>query len=314
MISSAQLEEFARSGFLVVENVLTSAEVGRLRERFHAQLASRGLNHAKVLAGEEAPGQGARLKGEASNIFYARWKMDAHLDPRVYECSRDLLVQTFGSGKREGFEHPFGAFDDVLAYVDRVCYRLPDHVRAEGGLELHLDRNPRNPYLLNANGVSTLTKWRPIQAFLALTDHVGAESGGLRVVPYFSREDPADYFGEQIFDGKGEFCRLHDKSHVALQRRLEPVLAPRGSLVFWDNRTPHATCRKLVGPDTREVVYIGFLPRVALNVRYVERQALHLRRNLTPPAYCDDGKEPPTADRDWEPHELSAQQRRLLLL
>ena len=35
----------------------------------------------------------------------------------------------------------------MLLYIDRVCYRLPDSVQAEGGLGLHLDRNPLDPYL-----------------------------------------------------------------------------------------------------------------------------------------------------------------------
>ena len=45
------------------------------------------------------------------------------------------------NGNKEDFNHPFGYANDILASIDRVCWRLPDIIRAEGGLELHLDRN-----------------------------------------------------------------------------------------------------------------------------------------------------------------------------
>lgn len=87
--------------------------------------------------------------------------------------------------------------------------------------------------------------------------------------------------------------------------------APQVSI---DNRLPHATAPQLAGHDTRECIYVGFLPSVALNEQYVRKQALALQQNFAPPAYCDDSKQP--ADRDWDlaTEPLTDLQRSLLLL
>lgn len=303
-LTTEKLEFFRAHGFVVLEDVLSEEEVSQVREQFHAQLASRGIHHDKVLSGEQTLLDGPRVKGNAASIFYARWKLNVHMHERVYALCRDLLVATFGSGKRPLYEHPFGAFEDVIAFIDRVCYRLPDVVREEGGLELHIDRNPTDPYLLRGGG---LKKWRPIQALLTLTDHFGSESGGLKVVRGFQHITD-QYFADKTY--QGEFCRLHDK---ALQRKLEPVHAPKGSLVFWDNRLPHATSQKLGGSDTREVVYIGYLPQVDTNRQYAQWQAMRLRENRFPPAFATE-EDDELADRDWQIPELSDLQRRLLCL
>ena len=36
-------------------------------------------------------------------------------------------------------------------------------------------------------------------------------------------------------------------------------------MVLWDYRLPHATSDRLEGSDSREVVYLGFLPSVEVN-------------------------------------------------
>lgn len=46
---------------------------------------------------------------------------------------------------------------------------------------------------------------------------------------------------------------------------LQAVYAPRGSLVLWDSRLPHSTSDILEGCDSREVVYMGFLPSTDIN-------------------------------------------------
>lgn len=110
----------------------------------------------------------------------------------------------------------------------------------------------------------------------------------------------------------GEFCRLSDKMHTTLAKKLEPVNASKGSLVFFDNRLPHATCAKLFGNDSREVIYFAFIPKVALNIAYHELQKEHIRRNIPPPMYCkhDEGYE--KCDKDWSEEDLSEFQLQLL--
>ena len=85
------------------------------------------------------------------------------------------------------------------------------------------------------------------------------------------------------------------------------MIAPRGSLVLWDSRLPHATCEVLAGWDSREVVYTGFLPSTEINRRFVAAQAQAVRANVYP-MYGPQGE----ADRDWVEEELTPEQRRLL--
>jgi hypothetical protein len=73
---------------------------------------------------------------------------------------------------------------------------------------------------------------------ICLTDHFGSDSGGLKVVKGFHHQI-SDYFNDFDQIGGGEFCRLNTKSHTALERKLEPVYAPKGSIIFFDNRLLH---------------------------------------------------------------------------
>lgn len=218
--------------------------------------------------------------------------MDICLHDKVYTCMKELMANTYLNGKINGFEHPFGQSDDILALIDRCCWRLPDVIRREGGLELHLDRNPIDPY-------SNLKSWRPIQAFVCLTDHFGDQYGGLKVVKGFHNEID-DYFAknkEEISNG-GPFHRLHSKSHYSLSKRLESVIAPKGSLVCWDNRLPHATSHILAGSDTREVVYVGWLPDVELNRKYCQEQLSNIRNDIF--------------DKNWKETDFNESQLRML--
>lgn len=291
-----------------MENVFSDEEVNQIRTGFHHQLLDFNIHHDQLLAGQEEVQLGPRLKSGVATIFYNKWKLDAHLYEKVYTVTRDLLVSTFGSGIKTDFIHPLGKFNDVLAYIDRVCYRLPDSIRPEYGLEMHVDRNPTNPYLTGTkNG---LKKWRPIQAILTLTDHYGSDCGGLKVVKGFHKITD-EYFKGQHFEGDGEFCRLTSKSHTALEHKLETTQAPKGSLIFWDNRLPHATCQKLAGSDTREVIYIGYLPDIPLNREYCQAQWTNLQKNIHPPAYLKDPAI--KGDRNWSIEQLSPLQKKLLL-
>jgi len=302
LLTDDQINEYKRTGLLVIENVLTEEEVEKARKGLHDQLLSFGIDHDKILSGEQTINEGTRLKSTASKIYYSKWKMDVHLNENVYKYMKQIMNATYFSGKTKSFEHPFGFSDDILACIDRVCWRLPDIIRSEGGLELHLDRNPFDPYLKNGEG---LNRWRPIQAFVTLTDSYGSESGGLRVVKGFHHEIDS-YFkkSKPATETKGEFYRLNSLSHVSLAKKLEPIMVPKGSLVCWDNRLPHATCMKLAGYDTREVVYVGWLPNVELNKKYVAEQLVGIKSNKPPESYL--------SDKDWKEDDLTELQRKLL--
>lgn len=318
-LSREQLDEFVRTGVLVVPDVLTSAEVEAARAAFHAQLREHGIDYAALLNGEQsADALGVRMKSPAAAFYARRWRLlNVSLAPQVVRIASQLILATFGGRDNDVarvtdesgvplFAHPLGAFDEVNFLCDRTNFRLPDSVRSEGGLELHIDRNALDPY-------ANLAFWRPVQAFVALTDQFGGESGGLRCVRGFHvrynsydvarGEDPSAL-------AKGAFNRLNTKRHSSLADACMPVDCPAGALVLWDNRLPHATAQKLKGRDTREVVYCNFAPNIPLNAEAVAAQRRALELNLQPPHYDATGAAP--GDRDWEFDELSAEQRRLL--
>lgn len=312
MISPEKIEEFKEHGVVVIEDVFSTDEVAEMRKQFHDQLKDLGLDHEKILTCEIEPSDGPRLKSKSAQIYYNKWKIyynkwkiDSQVNDKVYQIWKTLMLNTFGSDDRS-FSHPYGSFTDVMPFIDRVCYRLPDHIRTEGGLEMHLDRNPTDPYLMKSGG---LKRWRPIQGFLTLTDHYGSESGGLKVVKGFHTESD-DYFSKcEPFEGGGEFCRLLSKSHTKLRSRLEPINAPAGSLVMWDNRLAHSTCEKLSSPDTREVVYMSYLPTTEINQRYKAMQLVNMKKNIVTHMDHYDGT---TCDKNWNTDDLTELQKRLL--
>ena len=85
---------------------------------------------------------------------------------------------------------------------------------------------------------------------------------------------------------------------------------PKGSLVLWDNRLPHATQDKLAGQDTREVVYCAFLPSVDLNRSYCAKQLALLKANR-PPTFAPDAKQQ-KADLDFDLATLQPREAALL--
>ena len=295
------IQVFKKEGVVAVP-IFSGDEVARIREELHASLE---IDHAAALGGDAATLErlgGARMKSKAANLFADDWKFRVVADDRVLAVAGALMAATFGPGDLPGYEHPLGRGDDIRLYLDRCQYRLPDHVRGEGGLGLHLDRNPKDPYFLHSDGknkttkhASGLLKFRPIQSFISLTDQYGSESGGLRVVRGFHKEID-DYFArssEDLGSAKGgEFFRMDSKIHASLWKRAAPVDAPAGSIVFWDNRLAHATCEKLTSHDSREVLYTAYVPSNELNRKYIQMQLENLRRGLAPPAYNSTSKEP----------------------
>lgn len=261
------IEEFTQTGCVVVDNVLTQEEVHLFRQKLHETIyQNTGISHQEYLQ-TPSLAMGQRLKGPSANIFACKWKMDLHLHPKVVEIYDNLLRGTYYLNQGI-FTHPYEQIQHSplsLGYVDKICYRLP----GEGGLSLHLDKNPLDPYLEKAGG---LDKWRPIQAFVCLTDHYGSDYGGLKVVPKFHL-DFDQYFNnnskaKECIGLAGEFFRMGDKSFCALEKKLETVICSAGSMVLWDSRLPHATCDNLTTGDSREVIYTGFLPNIDLNRRF----------------------------------------------
>lgn len=224
MLTPENCEDFQKYGYVVIENVLTQDEVSQARQSLHDTVyAQTGIHHQ----GENWGDISARLKGPGMKMYYTRWKLDIQLHQNAINSYNQLLQETWASGNKKGYEHPFGPINvqATKQMVDRVCYRLPDFVHSEGGLSLHLDRNPLDPFLLTSGGID---KWRPLQGFICLTDHIDSNSGGLKVVPgfhtltdsYFS-EHASDEVRKQCIGKRGEFFRMGGKSYSKLQKQLE---------------------------------------------------------------------------------------------
>lgn len=342
MITPEHIEHFKEWGYVVIEDILTEEEVGSARNELHESIykMTGGIRHQ----GENWTNlkNKAVMKSPANRMYYAHWKLhDIHMKTHLVEAYESIMEATYLPGNIPNFDHPFQIDTAVttdainnsssskskiptplssFCYIDRVCYRLPDIIHSEEGLSLHIDRNPIDPYLLTSGG---LTKWRPIQGFLSLTDHYDGTSGGLKVVPafhkihdeYFQSHANDSHFRERCIGKRGEFFRMGGKSYCSLQKKLETVIAPKGSLVLWDWRLPHSTCAKLSGNDSREVVFTGFLPNTDINRTFVKRQWECIKNNHYPPQgpqYSHGGTVIATADRDWEIEKLTMRQRVLL--
>jgi hypothetical protein len=111
MLTDEQLREYQETGLLVVEDVLTAAEVEKTRDAFHRHLQSHlHINHDAVLSHTESPPL-HRIKSPVSRIFYPGWKLlDVHLHPRVVTLATELLRKTYGIANLDIFSHPVGDF------------------------------------------------------------------------------------------------------------------------------------------------------------------------------------------------------------
>ena len=134
ILTETDLIFFKENGFLVIENIFTQNEISAYRNLFHEQLNDHGFNHDNLLSNNNINNVGVRKKGIAKDIFYSDWKMKIMLNDTIYQTIKDLIVNTFNSNDNL-FEHDNGNFEDVLPYIDRVCYRLPDNIQTEYGLK-----------------------------------------------------------------------------------------------------------------------------------------------------------------------------------
>jgi hypothetical protein len=306
LLTSELLKEFLSFGIVVIPNVLSEQEIAEARKGLHEYLINnQNINHDDILDGKVDVSNQVRKKGECAELFYSKFKMNIHLREDIYLTFKDLLQHI----------NPTHSNLAPLPYIDRVCWRLPDHIRPEGGLKLHIDRNPWTHKAAKKN--------RNVQAFVSLTDQYGSNSGGLRVVKGFHStfdEYFAKSYNEIEANASGEFYRMNGKEHTKAQNELVHIDAPAGSLVIWHNNLPHATCDKLISYDSREVLYLTYLPNEPMNIKYWKEQAKNFISNIPPPSYYDtkqlqhtsSGKNTSKCDRNYEIKELSQFQLKLL--
>lgn len=165
--------------------------------------------------------------------------------------------------------------------------------------------------------VTNKNKWRPIQCFVSLTDNLLPNTGGFECCPGFHREfhswvqrgrrlssnddgEIATEHGDMTSSPPkqqpciGEYTHVHDRE---LMRRVQHIPVKAGSVVFWDNRLPHGNSYRndndydptILSPTSplescgaRAVVYCSFLPDVAINRVFVERQLIDWKLGRAP--------------------------------
>ena len=310
MLTEKHIEQFKLDGYTVIENILSPEQVNQARIELHNVLKNKcGIDHDNIINFIDPPPENSRIKSNVSNIFYSKFKLDIQINEQMYLIWKELIEKTI-------YEYPLGSHDDVIPYIDRICWRLPDSIREEGGLDLHLDRRPGKNFITN------IKKYRPIQGFVTLTDHHcngngnynSNDSGGLRLVKGFHKIFD-DFFSKDInqnnWGTSGEFFRMHSKSYTKLQNQLETLIVPVGSLVLWNNCLPHSTCSKLKGYDSREVIYLSYIPNVSLNIKYAQEQKENFKANIQPPSYLTESKL--FVDRDYPIDDLTMFQKKFLL-
>jgi hypothetical protein len=305
------VNEYCDKGLVVIPSVLNEQEILEARRGLHESLMSYGcdVNALYDTAGTLESLSSTGGSGGVLDLFYEEWKLKLNEHPKIVSAVQTLWANTYAcctleNGLTSVFSHPYGAFDPFKGYmyIDRVCFRVPSAVSdrfkvaskmkrkgLQRSLTPHLDCCPHDMFGSNCK------KWRPIQAFVSLTDSLEPEQGGFEACPYFhkefyswssKREEEAKQvdLSTGIPPCVGDFTPIsmsldRDKEVLARFKHI-PVRA--GDLVLWDNKLPHANSRfnKLATP--REVVYIGLLPEVSINRLYAKTQLERFRQGEVP--------------------------------
>ena len=197
------------------------------------------------------------------------------------------------------YDHPYGVFDPLKSYmyIDRCCYRVPDSISnlfgkgkrtLQRSLTPHLDCCPQRLF----ESSKEHPKWRPIQAFIALTDSIDKNQGGFEACLGLhkrfdewttNRKPNHNTAGEEVPPPcVGEFTPIRPKEDLDVISQFQHIPCKAGDLVCWDYRIPHANARKNETTAPREVVYIGLLPCVPINKAYAEYQLDRFRQGLVP--------------------------------
>ena len=321
-LTKEQKETFLRDGVLVVENILSPEEVERARCGLNDTLRRHNvdpqdLQHTskKLRLLSSTNGSGGVL-----DVFYAAWKMDIATNEKLLSVIAQLWDVGFGTCSEttkdyDDFRrHPHGPFDvnKAYIYIDRIGYRIPTKLSEEVGSqhgeentqEAHSSSKKRRnwplqrsltphldccPQTILENDVTIVSKWRPLQSFVSLTDNLEPNTGGFEAVPGFHRQfnewartrHPS--VGKKHKDGtplmitgrdlcKGEYTHIRPVEDKDVLCRVQHVPCRAGSAVIWDNRIPHGNARRNDSEIAREVVYASFLPDVKVNRLYVRNQ------------------------------------------
>jgi CheY-like chemotaxis protein len=241
-IDHGLVESFLDNGVVVIPNVLTAEEIAEARQGFHQTLRSYGcdvedLEHTAKALEKLSSTYGS---GGVLDLFYFDWKLRLNENPKVVVSLQTLWKHSYAAydstsdSADSTFAHPFGQFDPSRGYIyiDRVCFRLPSELSSSLGkntktplqrsLTPHLDCCPLERF--------SGRKWRPIQAFLCLTDTVERDLGGFEVCPGMHKDfdDWARNRPVSSKDGKpapcvGQFSPIRPKEDKDIMDRMQHI-------------------------------------------------------------------------------------------
>jgi hypothetical protein len=159
--------------------------------------------------------------------------------------------------------------------------------KRKGGIQRcltpHLDCCPDTFYTAERK-----SKWRPIQCFVSLTDNLEPNTGGFEAALGFHRlfdtwakhrDTTSNSNSTSSITNRhhhhlcvGEYTHIRPKEDEEVMKAVQHVPVRKGSVVFFDNRIPHANAYRHVGTSPRAVIYCSFLPDVHINRIYAKKQ------------------------------------------
>ncbi len=273
LLTPDQIESFKRDGYLVVHDVLTREELCRATKGLHETLKYRyGVDPDNL--SETAQNLRALSSTNGSggilDVFYPQWKLELSENEKFIA----IISQLWSAGFRNKYDdweysneqclqgedyrdHPYGPFDvnRGYIYIDRICYRIPTTLSKEIGANRSLTRKKKWPLqrsltphldccpttiLKRSKDVS---KWRPLQSFVSLTDSLLENTGGFECVKGFHHEfsNWACHRKESVGKGGvkfpapcvGDFTPIRPVEDADVLARVCHVPCKAGSFVIW---------------------------------------------------------------------------------
>lgn len=344
-LSEELLVRYEHDGVVVIPSCVDQETVAKALLAFHSSLQSSGCdvqNLAESATSLEALSSTGG-SGGVLDIFYEPWKLQLNEDPRIVSAIQQIWSRTYA--RCEGlWSTPFGTFDPNkgFMYIDRVCFRVPDTISLspsfsssslssaaasskkkkkkikplQRSLTPHLDCCPHRMF----ESEKEFPKWRPVQAFLCLTDCLNPDEGGFEACLGFHREfnDWAARRPWAVTPTKkipppciGDFTPIRPKEDSDVISRMQHIPCRAGDLVVWDNRVVHSNSLHNHTSLPRQVLYIGLLPDVPRNRKYAIEQLRRYRMGILP---SDQWVTQDEKSRQICSHEFSSLGRKLMAI